>query len=287
MINEIEKKYIYILFGITIIILIIVLGFIWAPMFKDKELVKEINYFALPQNSEYYVEKMKEEYKKVIFDAINVDKFDETINKIDTEYLNKLEMNNEELKEYLTTSNILNHPSSSTIVYNTQVRTDGKKYVYSYNYKIGDNIKKIHIIENYYGNYSISFAQESYPVLTLEEFDTFDEFGNEYKVKYNACYENNLVLDITIINNTTEEYTYDFNGNQASFVIYDGNVRRGLANVIVGQEYSTIRTEPGSTSKIKLTYDVELLKQDSIQAIEFNDVTTSNGDKVKVKFDLK
>ena len=124
-------------------------------------------------------------------------------------------------------------------------------------------------------------------VLTKKEYDLFDENGVEYKVKYNCCYEDSLVLDITIINDTTEELTYNFNGQQSSDVIYDGNIRSFLNNVVIGPDYSTIVTRPGSVTNIKLSYSVELSNQDKIQSIEFNDIVKTNGDKIAIKLELK
>ena len=286
MINDNEKKYIYLIFLIAAVILIITLGIIWVPMFKNGNKDKTIisaNYYK----DDYYVDRMKEEYKKVVIDAVNIENFDQIKEKINKQYLESINENESSIKEYLVKNKILTHPSSSMTVYNTIVRNDGKKYVYSYKYKIGNEEKMIHIIEDYYKNYTISYDQEGYPILDNNTYEMKDSNGMVYKIKYYKSYENTLILELIIENNTTEEFVYNFGDSVDSDLIFNGDNKRYLTNIVVGNGTSMIKSEPGSTNKVYLTYEIEIKNQQAIQAIEFNNILRMNTNIDMVKLDIK
>ena len=276
MVEDKEKKYIYISFGIAAILLLIALFFIWSPLFDDKKSIKDSLQFLKEYNENSYVEKMTEEYKKISLSLVNIDNFDTLLKeKLNQNYLEKHNITNDNAKDYLIKNDILKHPSNSTIIYLSNIKEDGKRYIYSYKYKIGNDEKYIHIIENYYRNYTVSFEQDEYPVLD----DTIFEVENsqiKFYVKNTSSYDNSVIMNITIENNSTEEYTFDFNSNLNAAIILNDGTKCYLDSLIIGNESSEIYTKPGSKNNINLSFNVKLENQGDISGIDFYNVKKSD-----------
>lgn len=277
MINQKEKKYMYTIFGIIIVIMIIVLIMIWMPMFKGKE--KSIN--SIKKYNESYNENMINEYKNVILKYINVDNYSELKNFLDKDYLEKNNLDINNAKNFLENEGLIMHPTNSTIVYNSGFITNGKENIFSYTYKIADRERKIHVIESYYKKYSISFEQDGYPIMNKDG----------YNVKYNdltftlipiKSYDNSIVFELSITNNSTEEYIFDFSSNNDADVIINNNLKSYLTSVVIGNETSSIVSLPNSNIKTVLSFNVNIENQSNITGIEFNNVTKSDGSKTNM-----
>lgn len=290
MLEEKEKKLVYFAISVIVLLLIIVLLIIWVPMFKSKDNNIEISSFKKYDDG-YYINMMKESYKTVVSQCVNKDNFEETYLLLDNDYLEQINMNKEELKNYLISNDILTYSTSTAIIYCSNIRTDNEKYIYTYIYKVGDTERKVHIIENYYGKYSISFLQDSYPVVNSKEYDLLDSItGLEFKLKAIQCFDENIIFEISIINNTTEEFDFNFSSVEDSELIYnsDGtNKKASLSSVVVGSQTSEIRSIPGSNNKIKLSYGVNIENQNSINHILFNNVLRLNGEKTNIEIIIK
>lgn len=283
MIDEKEKRYIYIAFALIALILIIVIVSIWMPMFKNDEEIAVIS-SAKSYSREEYENKNLEFYKNLALQYIDKDNYDLYKDKIDKSYLEKYGLTQDNAKDYLISNKILGHPTSTTVIYNSKIKTDNKKYVYTYTYKFGNEEKKIHFIEEYYELYTISFDQESYPVIS-EGYEV--EYENlKFKFEAENSYENTLVLNMSIENNSTEEYTFNLDSNtKASLIIADGT-SKDLDSVIVGNETSKIISIPGSVMNTKLAFNVDVENQATIKNILLNDVVKSNGNSIVINLDL-
>lgn len=277
MIDQREKKYMYAIFSIIIIILIIVLIMIWMPMFKGKE--KSIN--SIKKYNESYNENMINEYKNIILKYINVDNYSELKNFLDKDYLEKNDLDINSAKNFLENEGLIMHPTSSTIVYNSDVITNGKENIFSYTYKIADCERKIHVIESYYKKYSISFEQDGYPIINKDG----------YNVKYNdlsftlipiKSYDSSIVFELTITNNSTEEYIFDFASNNDADIITNNNLKSYLTSIVMGNEVSSITSMPNSNIKTILSFNVDIKNQGNILGVEFNNVKKSNGSKTNM-----
>lgn len=289
MLDEREKRLVYIAITIILILMIIILIIIWSPMFTNKEKNLEITSVHSYEDG-YYVDKKKEEYKNVVRECINKDNFDNTYEILDADYVISTDLDKENLKESLISQKILTYTSSSTVIYCSSVRNDGKRYIYTYIYKIGDIERKVHIIEDYINNYTVSFDQDAYPVVDNKVYDIKDKTtGLQFKIKELKCYEESILMEITIVNNTTEEFKFNNTDVNDSTLLYSEkaiNKISYLSSIVVGATNSEILSIPGSTNKINLSYGINISKQDYINMITFNNVERSNGEKINIELAL-
>lgn len=284
MINEKEKKYIYIVFIIAIIILIISLVIIWSPMFSSNSFSDNIHIFT-EHNTDEYIQKMEESYKSVVMKYINIDNYEELKNKLNEKYLQDNNLNIDTAKDFLYDEGILSHPSNSTVIYLSNSNNDGDTYIYSYVYKIGDSEKKIHIIEDYYGKYTISFEQNEYPVLNSYKKE-IEKDGLKYSINYNKSYEESILIDFYVENNTTEEYTFNITSlNDASILLNNSEVCY-LDSTVVSNQESAIKLTPNSKINFKLSFRVPLEEQGNVERIIFSNVTKSNGDNMIIELNI-
>ena len=290
MLEDREKKMIYVVIGIIIALLLVVLVIIWLPMFKSNDSEVDIT-FANQYEKDYYSKMMKEKYKQVISECVNKDNFNDTYQKLDKQYLEDMNMSEEELEAYLNANGILTYSSSSAVIYCSLVRSDGEKYIYTYVYKIGETERKVHIIEKYIGNYTISFSQDSYPVVDSNVYYLKDNNTNlEFEINKVKCFDENMVLEVNIINKTTEEFKFKFYNVDDSNLIYNSdetNKKALLSSLIIGTESSELTSVPGSTNKIKLSYGININNQENINYIVFNNVTMTNGENTNIELIIK
>ena len=281
---------IYVVIGIIIALLLVVLVIIWLPMFKSNDSEVDIT-FANQYEKDYYSKMMKEKYKQVISECVNKDNFNDTYQKLDKQYLEDMNMSEEELEAYLNANGILTYSSSSAVIYCSLVRSDGEKYIYTYVYKIGGTERKVHIIEKYIGNYTISFSQDSYPVVDSNVYYLKDNNTNlEFEINKVKCFDENMVLEVNIINKTTEEFKFKFYNVDDSNLIYNSdetNKKALLSSLIIGTESSELTSVPGSTNKIKLSYGININNQENINYIVFNNVTMTNGENTNIELIIK
>lgn len=282
MINDIEKKYIYLIFGIAIILFIIVLVVIWSPMFNNNE-NKTLAEFT---NYNNYVEIKKKEYKNKILNYINIENIDETINKIDDTFLKNYNLDKDNVKQFLIDNEMVGYSSSSTIVSFSNLITDNKKYIYSYVYKIGNNEKKIHIIENYYNDYTISFEQEGYPIIATEGY--MSKYGDiSFDITEKKSYEEELVLEYCAQNNGNDEYTINLENVKDSAITIFGDSTYDMSSVVVGSEYSKIILSPGSKVFFEVSYAIPIELQSLIKSLTFNNVKDYSGNNIVISLDIK
>ena len=277
MIEDKEKKYIYIALVAIAILLIILLFLIWSPMFtNDNSLKKELQRINLYNVEEYQNEKI-EYYKSVVKDVINKENFEKNKVYIDNEYMTKNNLTDENLYNYLVQNNLLTINSNSMVLYNSSVKTDGEKFIYTYKYKNGEKEKLVHIIEEYYEQYSISFEQNSYPIIEKDGY-VVEKDGLTIKIIPEASYEKSLLFNIEIVNNSTDEYIFGFNSlNSASITDFNKD-EHILSTLILGNETSNINSVPGSTVSFKLSFDISIENQCNLREIKFGEVKKNSSE---------
>lgn len=278
MINDKEKKYVYIAFIVIIILLIIVLIAIWSPMFSRNSNFSDKLSTSYYYKEEEYISRYKEKYKSLVLNYINMDNFDELKTKLDLTYLEENNLTIDTAYDYLVNNNILTHTSNSTILYNSDIKNNGKQYIYTYTYKVGESEKMIHVIEDYYNSYTISFSQDSYPILNNSQFE-IEKDGLKFNIKTLSSYRDSIVINFSVENQTTEEYTFNFNSiNDAAVKLNNTNVKC-LTSVIVGSETSSISSIPGSRVNFNLSFEINSSEQGKIIEFIFNNVEKS-GEKI-------
>lgn len=287
MLDDKEKKLIYIVGAIIIALLIVVIVIIWSSAFSGGKKTADITSVNIYEDG-HYKDSIKEKYKTIVLQCINEDNFDSTYELINKDYLETMQLNKDELKDYLVKNKILTHPSTSTVVFCSTERDNDETFVYTYTYKVGTIERKIHIIEDYYDSYSISFEQNEYPIID-KQLHEFNESNSNlsFEIITKKCYDENIVFDIKITNNSTEEYTFDIASVADSHVVYRKestiDTFEGYMNsVVVGESVSNFTITPGMSKNITLSYDVNIKYQTSIIQLWFNNVKSTNGEQQEI-----
>lgn len=286
MINEIEKKYMYIVFGIAIIIIFAVLVIIWKPLFsRNSERDQDLRNYEIYSVADYK-EQSENKYLNLAKRYIDSMYIESLISLIDEKYLdnNGLDVNN--VKKHLLEKDLLISTNSSTILYKSTSKNNGLRYVYTYNYSDGLNSEhRIHFIEDSFGNYKISFEQDKYPI--LNDFSLIGEKnGIKYKVKEVASYENSILLNIIIENNSNDIYTYDLSAIDKINLELNSYEKYNLDTIIAGNDSSTLIVSPGSIKSVDLSFNVGQEVQSMITGITFKNAKNANGDIFDINVEL-
>lgn len=275
MINDNERKYVYAAITVIVTILIIVLIYIWSPMFKDKSLKKEIGKLS-DLTDDDYSETVSKQYlndAKKFIDASNVES---TIDCIDESYLAKNNLDRNNVGQYLIDNKILGYATSSTNLYLYKIQKSDGKYIYTYRYNFGAGEKQIHFIEDYYKNYTISFEQDSFPTVVSNFIYEDTDNSISYDVSVLGAYENSILFQIKIKNNSSDIYKVTINSiNDASATI-NGGAEYKLSSVVVGSNSSEVISNPNSTVTLNLSLDVPLENQSGIKNIALTNVLKNN-----------
>ena len=285
MLDQKEKKYIYIAFALIAILLLIVLYIIWSPMFESKSVAENIRIYNT-KTEEEYIKETVEDYKLKVMNYIDKENYESLSSKLNNDYLTKNGLTIDTAKDYLINNNIIKYSSNSMVVYNSSVKTDGKAYVYTYVYKINNDEKKVHIIEDYYRNYTVSFEQEEYPIIN-KDGDQVEISGLKFDIKPVNSYENSVVYEVTLTNSTTDEYYVYLNSiNDAEVESYNLKSYK-LDSVVVGNENSEIKSTPGGMTTFKIALAIPLEQQCNVMNLKFNNVIKNNNEKTTLTLNLE
>lgn len=286
MINEKEKKYIYAVFAIAFVILIIVLIMIWSPLFTRSSTVASNILQYKQYSNEEYDNFIKSHYTELAKNFIDTEKFNYYVSYINEDFLDENNLTLENIYDYLVSNNLLINVSDSTVLYNCGSKNNGTRFIYSYIYKdVNGPERKIHFIEDYIGEYTVSFEQNSYPVLNTQDF-TGEYNGLLFKLKEKGSFDESILLDVTIQNTTNEVYTFDIGSiDKVTISMSNGNIYK-LNTIIAGDESSNVTINPGQTITFELSFGVDLNNQSLITSIVFNNVYKIDGTTETIRVDF-
>ncbi len=287
MIEDNEKKYVYTVIAVAIVILIIVLIIIWKPLFSNtKKIDDELKSYDVAFTADY-VEQAKDMYFNIAKKYIDKSNINDLKNVISSNYLNNNKISKEELENYLIKNNLLISTNASTVLYFDCYKTNGTRYVFSYKYS-DDSFKEhsVHIIENKYGEYEISFEQDSYPVLNNIPYVATQDNVN-YIFKEIASYRGSVVYNVTITNNSNNIFTYDLGAIDKVNVEFISGKIASLDTVIVGNESARVTVNPNSTKSFDLSFNMEQIDQTALNRVTFKNVTFGNGDTTEINLKLE
>lgn len=287
MINDNEKKYVYVALLIIIIVLTIVLIMIWKPLFTldtsfDEQL---LSYESI--SGDVYNKEILNKYFTLAKKYIDIKNIDSLSNVLDKDFLQSNNLNEEDVKEFILSQDFLINYNSSVVLYNSSIKSDGKRYIYTYSYRDGNsNEKKIHFIEEYFGKYKISFEQDGYPILNNETYNS--EIDNiNFEIKVIKSYEQSILLQISISNNSSEEVTFDIGSVDKVIIRMNDLYDYKLSTVIAGQESSFIKLTPGAKRQVNLSFAVPLENQKTITNLSFKSVKFTNGELKDMVLEIK
>lgn len=265
-----EKILIYFVVILISIILLLVIIMIWKPMVS-----KSINYNYYDNNINYNDE-MINYYKNYMNEILKVTNFDKLYNKLDSEYVDSLGLDNEEdVKEFLRENNMI---SMKYEVNNVELyESDNNDNLFLVTYTVSERQKYVYIIESSPYNFTLSFNTDNNLKDLLSDriniHKTIDDV--KYDLEVIESTKDQIRIKITITNNSNQSITYDFS-NLNSFQLKYGN--DNYINMAAIANSSTVNYEilPKSSKSIETLFNLSFANQVNINGARLNNVKINN-----------
>lgn len=243
---------------------------IWKPMVS-----KSINYNYYDNNINYNDE-MINYYKNYMNEILKVTNFDKLYNKLDSEYVDSLGLDNEEdVKEFLRENNMI---SMKYEVNNVELyESDNNDNLFLVTYTVSERQKYVYIIESSPYNFTLSFNTDNNLKDLLSDriniHKTIDDV--KYDLEVIESTKDQIRIKITITNNSNQSITYDFS-NLNSFQLKYGN--DNYINMAAIANSSTVNYEilPKSSKSIETLFSLAFSNQINISGARFNNVKLNN-----------
>ena len=220
----------FVLFIIVIVIaLIITIIKIWTPTNKNTEITSYTYNGFENEIIMYYTKQLEKILKK--------DNSKILISKLDNEYLNSINLknnDNNEIIKYLEKEQLLSdYPK--IINYTVSSNTTTGVYVYNFTYNTNGLNKKVYLIETKPYVYTISFNQEYSPTTALKDIvETKNNIKFEISVKETT--NESIKYNAKITNNNSNNIKFDFNNVASVELTVDDGSKIKVAGVIATNE---------------------------------------------------
>lgn len=237
-IKENEENIISIVATIIIIITIIVIIIMWFFTFSKNDNGQPLNSYEQVN----YVEEKTEQYQNIILNLLNTRNVEELYSMMDLEYLNKNNINEENVRNYLLTNNLIGN--SIEIVSSTNF-SEGEVYIFRFYYKNYNDYKYVNVIEHSPDDYSISFEQEE---IDSNTSISYHEAVNQVACDLIALEQTNdyIRYELKITNNNSLDLHVDFNDIN-TFTLIGDNFSISVAGIVA--ENITDLTQGSSVTK--------------------------------------
>lgn len=272
-----EKIIIYVAIGIVAVIILFVLVMIWKNYIVTQK-YKAINKY---DSTVTYENTMKEYYTKFLSENLKINNFDNLINYISEDYLknnNLIDKDNEAIKYYLRDEGLISTKITITSVTYT---TDGINNYFRFRYEAGNKYKYANIIESAPYNFIVTFEQGDISSLIRNKEVTRKVNEVTYYFKMVEATNSSVTYDVTITNNSENEYTFDFSALNHAQLVYDDVNYANIATSIVSttDDYSIT---PGSSKTYRLLYNINAENQFLISGFRFTNVKIGNTEKNQI-----
>ena len=199
--------------------------------------------------------------------------------KLDEEYKRKYSINENNYKSYLEQSNYIS--KSIELLSSTINIQENDVYVYRFKYKCNDRLCYVNLIETKPYEYTLSFEQDSIPIVT-ESKDSVNKESNtsniktsvidnvKYEIKVITIRENGINYEVEITNNSDKNVEYNFdNITNISVVLNDGK-EAYVGGAVVSSEDDSLT--PNSSLKKNLFFAVSSVDQNKIKYLKIRNV---------------
>lgn len=278
MIDNSEKKYIYAVISVVVIVLIGVIILIWTPtsdVIKDKLTLCDVvgDYDTI----------QIENYNNIVNKLLLMKNYDLLFEKIDETWLKSNNYTKETLYTWLFENFIISN-NEPNIIESTAVAAEDS-YYFRYKIQTSTNEEKYLIInETIPNNYTISFEQDTISKLNGKTY-LYGKDGIEYKINVVTILDNLLQYEISVTNEGEKTYYYNLNTNDSIVLnLSDGtNIIPADITTLANNEY--VLPKDGSFS-VKVTFNININKQNLIESLTFNNAF-DNDSKIDLKIVLK
>ncbi len=242
------------------ILAIIVLLFIWWPKDKLNNVNGNFKYSDVDEE-QMAIDIYKTELTPLLSEK-NIDKLYEKLN---YNYMAQNNITKDNYKSFLETCNYI---SDSVNIIECSVSRQGNDiYIYKFKYSSNNEIHYVNLIESFPYEYSLSFEQDTIPIVdntssisNIENNSKSEETSNNsntktsviddivYEIKVNTIRDNGISYTLKITNNSDKNAEYNFdNITNVSAIMSDGKIANMGGTVISSEE--DIVTPNGSLEK--------------------------------------
>lgn len=221
------------------ILAVVILFFIWWPKSNTKE-NDLITYENV--NGE---DKSLELYKSTLTHLLNEENSNELFAKVNKEYLQSNNLNEKNFKEYMLSHGYI----SNNVIFISSTISKQDKYVYVYRikYSVNGATKYVNVIEEFPYDYTLSFEQETIPIVTKNSFSQkVDDVI--YKVSSEQIKEDSITYNLQITNKSDKIVKYNFDNVNDVILVLEDNLQVKLGAAIVSSDEDTLNTN-GSLKK--------------------------------------
>lgn len=242
------------------ILAIIVLLFIWWPKDKLNNVNGNFKYSDVDE------EQMAIDiYKTELTPLLSKKDMDKLYEKLNYNYMAQNSITKDNYKSFLETCNYI---SDSVNIIECSVSRQGNNiYIYKFKYSSNNEIHYVNLIESFPYEYSLSFEQDTIPIVdntssisNIENNSKSEETSNNsntktsviddivYEIKVNTIRDNGISYTLKITNNSDKNAEYNFdNITNVSAIMSDGKIANMGGTVISSEE--DIVTPNGSLEK--------------------------------------
>lgn len=260
-----NKKQLYIVGAVYLLVVIIMLIVIWKPSNKiENEIIKY---------SEYNQETKNREMANYYFNLI-LNNFDNVVdNNISDDYLEYNKITSEELKSKYNID-------KNAIIDGLTIYNFGDSIIYSstVNYIGGSDV--INIIESYPYEYNITFG--NFISYTIPN-DMYQSNGITFNINSVYSTKNYISYNISITNNKNEYVNIDFSDTSKIYLVTKDGQKHYLTNNSLESNNSNI-TKNGSMNK-ELVFTISLNVQGNVEKIIFQN-SNIDGKNVDIEINL-
>lgn len=204
---EIDKKKLFIFIGLAFIYLIVfvlIIMFIWFRNDNEKYLLKYNTY-----TEQEVFEKSKSTYCNELINFFALKRSIAIYNKLSSDFITSEGITKENIDSYLKNNGYYSNKVSAG---SYEAYENLNNSVFIVDFKIGDNIKKVTIIEeNYPGNYKITLGEKLYnsATSTVNKKETTSN-GIKFNIEKTSSDIDGVGYNIEITNQNDEEVEFDF-----------------------------------------------------------------------------
>lgn len=242
------------------ILAIIVLLFIWWPKDKLNNLKGNFKYSDIDE------EQMAIDiYKSELTPLLSKKNMDKLYEKLNYNYMTQNSITKDNYKSFLETCNYIS--DSVNIIECSVSRQKNDIYIYKFKYSSNNEIHYVNLIESFPYEYSLSFEQDTIPIVDNTSSKSNTENGSKseetssnsnttisviddivYEIKVNTIRDNGISYTLKITNNSDKNAEYNFdNITNVSAIMSDGKIANMGGTVISSDE--DIVTPNGSLVK--------------------------------------
>lgn len=256
------------------ILAIVILIWIWFPK-NSKSINASMSYEKVDGR-----QKALDIYTNTITKLLSMSDLSLLYEKLDYDYIKKYNLNENNYKDYLETAGYIS--KNGIKMADSTVSIQDKTYIYRYKYYCNGKTCYVNVIETSPYEYTLSFEQESIPIVSNSSNENNEEnivssntkisiIDNiKYEVSRTTIRENGITYTLKITNNSDKNVEYNFdNITNVLAILNDGKIAN-LGGAVISSDDDSL-TPNGSLEK-ELFFPVSSADQSKITSIRLKNV---------------